>query len=77
MNQMFFGASKISTTLTIRNINTTHDLMFYGAATTKNTEGNYISSITINYTPDTSELVENIISSKPSNSNIVKGNLVL
>ena len=42
----------------------------YGAATSTGAQ------ITVNYTKDTSSLVDSMIETKSSNSNVVKGSLV-
>jgi len=71
MTQMFTGSQNINTTLTIRNSSTIYNGMFVGDTATA--EG---SQITLNYTNATSSLVDDMIASKPSNSNVVKGSLV-
>ena len=71
MNSLFNGSSKLTTTITIRNPNVTHYSMMFGGAANSNG-----AKITVNYTSATSTLVDNMIATKSSNSNVVKGNLV-
>ena len=71
MNMMFGWCSKLSLTITIRNVNSsTYSQMFDGAAKASG------AIITVNYTNDTSTLVDNMIATKSDNSNVVKGSLV-
>jgi len=71
MTNLFHCASNIKTTLTIKNSNTTYENMFgknsWHAATSEGAQ------IILNYTNDTSSLVDNMIASKPANSNVEKG----
>ena len=69
MAHMFLGCSKLTTTITIRGNVTDYIGMFSGAATE---EG---AKITVNYTSETSTLVDDMITKKTSNSNVVKGTL--
>ena len=67
---MFAGCSKLTTTISIMNANVTADnykYMFYNAATDPNAQ------ITVNYIADASTLVDSMIATKSSNSNVVKG----
>ena len=68
MGMMFYDCSKLTTTINIMNANVTaYSSMFSGAAT------NSGSQITVNYLADASTLVDNMIATKSSNSNVVKG----
>ena len=72
MTWMLMGAGSDSaqfvTTITIRNPNIiAYADMFYGVATKSG------SKITVNYTSETEALVEQMIATKSSNSNVVKG----
>ena len=70
MVYMFRSCSNLNTTITIKNSNTTYTNIFYNTATA---EG---AKITVNYINDTSSLVDNMIATKPNNSNVVKGVLI-
>ena len=70
MNHMFDGCSKLTTTINIMNANITYGYMFQGAATASG------AKITVNYTSATSSLVDSMIATKSSNSNVVKGSLI-
>ncbi len=71
MNGMFSSCSKLSTTITIRGTKCTEYInMFLSAATESGAQ------ITINYTEDASTLVNQMIATKSSNSNVVKGSVV-
>ena len=71
MSYMFSGCSKLTTTINIMNANVTdYDYMFSGAATDAN------AKITVNYIADASTLVNNMIATKSSSSNVVKGNQI-
>ena len=75
MNYMFknagYNSIKLNTSITISNPNiTVYHYMFNGVATKSG------SKIIVNYTKDTEELVEKMIATKSSNSNVVKGALV-
>jgi len=65
---MFHNCSKLTTTINIMNANVTnYGYMFLGAATDPN------AKITVNYIADASTLVDNMIATKSSNSNVIKG----
>ena len=72
MRNMFWSAgsnsNKFETTMTIRNPNTSMYTGMFKYATTKTG-----SKITLNYTSATSSLVDKMIATKSSNSNVVKG----
>ena len=71
MGYMFYGCSKLTTTINIKNAGTTTcTYMFSGAATASG------AKITVNYTSATSSLVDSMIATKSSNSNVVKGSLI-
>ena len=68
MSGMFWNCSKLITTINIMNANVTnYKYMFIDVATDPN------AKITINYIADASTLVDNMIATKSSNSNVVKG----
>ena len=68
MSEMFDGCSSLTTTINIMNANVTaYSSMFSHAATANG------SQITVNYIASASTLVDNMIATKPSNSNVVKG----
>ena len=68
MEQMFIGCSKLQTQINIMNAGITNYVqMFSGAATDRN------AKITVNYIAAASTLVDNMIATKSSNSNVVKG----
>ena len=68
MYRMFTGCSSLTTTINIMNVGvTSYDNMFYNAAT------NNGAKITVNYIADASALVDNMIATKSSTSNVVKG----
>ena len=68
---MFNGCSQLTTTITITNPNLTgYNAMFTDASTIEGT------NITVNYIESTSNLVDLLIATKSSNSNVVKGTLV-
>ena len=68
MSSMFEYSSFMNTSLTIKNPNTSNfSNMFADAATRTN------SIITLNYTSATSDLVDQMIATKSSTSNVVKG----
>ena len=68
MSSMFNNCPKLTTTIDIMNANvTSYSSMFGSAATSSN------AKITVNYTADASTLVDNMIATKSSNSNVVKG----
>ena len=67
---IFEGCKKLQTEITIMNPNVTEEnykIMFNGAATDPN------AKIIVNYTSETETLVDNMIKTKSSNSNVVKG----
>ena len=67
-NGMFYNCSKLITTINIMNANVTNYTgMFSGAATDPNAQ------ITVNYIAAASTLVDSMIATKSSNSNVVKG----
>ncbi len=71
MGWMFYSCSKLTTTINIMSANTTYYMyMFQGAATASGVK------ITVNYTSATSSLVDSMIATKSSNSNVVKGSLI-
>jgi hypothetical protein len=74
MSYMFYetgyNSTKLNTSITIKNPNTTYYKMFYGVVTK---EG---SQITVNYTSKTSSLVDKMIATKTEGANVVKGDLV-
>ena len=73
MSNMFYRCSKLTTTINITNANVSADsykYMFSGAATDPNAQ------ITVNYIADASTLVDSMIATKSSNSNIVKGSQI-
>ena len=68
---MFAGCTNINTSINILNsTNTDYTGMFSNAATEAN------AKITVNYIADASTLVDNMIATKSSNSNVVKGNQI-
>lgn len=75
---MFAGCEKLTTTITIRGTKCTsfkeegniYNNMFRNAATSDGAQ------ITVNYTADASDLVDQMIATKSSNSNVVKGSVV-
>ena len=68
---MFYYCDKPITTITISNPNiTSYDTMFNNAAT------NDGASIKINYITENSNLVNQMIAIKSSNSNVVKSKLI-
>ena len=68
---MFTDCGKLTTTINIMNPNvTSYSDMFKNAATV---EGSQIKE---NYITETSDLVDQMIATKSSNSNVVKGELI-
>lgn len=68
MDRMFEGCASLKTTLNITNSSLTDIILFNGAATNEGAQ------ITINYTTETSDLVDRMIAIKtPASTNIVKG----
>ena len=67
---MFYKCNKLTTTINIMNASITssnYSYMFNNAATDSN------ALITVNYIADASSLVDSMIATKSSNSNVVKG----
>ena len=71
ISSMLSNCYKLTTTINIRNnsIISYSDAFNYAAT-------NATSQITVNYTEESSDLVDLIIATKSSNSNVVKGNLI-
>ena len=68
MGSMFKRCSSLTTTINIMNANVSdYSSMFFDAATASG------SKITVNYIASASTLVDNMIATKSSNSNVVKG----
>ena len=68
MGYMFYNCSSLTTTINIMSTGVTdYGYMFNLAATASGAQ------ITVNYIADASTLVDNMIATKSSNSNIVKG----
>ena len=68
MSCMFMGCSALTTTINIMNANVSeYSNMFIDAATANG------SQITVNYIASASTLADNMIATKSSNSNVVKG----
>ena len=68
MSGMFWNCKKLQTQINIMNANITgYKIVFYNAATDPN------AKITVNYIADASTIVDSMIATKSSNSNIVKG----
>ncbi len=68
LSGMFYNCSKLITTINIMNANVTNYTgMFSDAATDPN------AKIIVNYIADASTLVDNMIATKSSNSNVIKG----
>ena len=70
MTRMFEDCSYLTTEITIIGNTTSYSGMFGGASTKAG------SLITVNYTAETSDLVDAMIATKSANSNVVKGQLV-
>ena len=71
MYGMFENCSSLTTTINIMNSNVTdYEFMFSSAATASG------SKITVNYIASASTLVDNMIASKSSNSNVIKGSII-
>ena len=71
MSNMFNNCLSLTTIINIMNANVSiYGQMFSGAAT------NSGSQITVNYIADASTLVDNMIATKSSNSNVVKGSII-
>ena len=68
MEEMFFYCESLTTTINIMNANVAdYSSMFLAAATASG------SKITVNYIADASTLVDDMIATKSSNSNVIKG----
>ena len=71
MHRMFQNCSKLTTTINIMNANvTSYSSMFGSVAIDPN------AKITVNYIADASTLVDSMIATKSSNSNVVKGSQI-
>ena len=71
MNWMFRNCSSLTITINIMNADVTnYSYMFYNAATASG------SKITVNYIASASTLVDNMIATKSSNSNVIKGSII-
>ena len=72
MSSMFretgYNSTKLNTSITIRNPNTTEYTNMFQEVATKTG-----SQITVNYTSETGDLVDRMIATKWSNSNVIKG----
>ena len=71
MMYMFYDCRILTTTINIMNANVTnYSSMFYRAATASG------SKITVNYTSSASTIVDNMIATKSSKSNVIKGSII-
>jgi hypothetical protein len=74
MDSMFektgYNSTVLNTSITIRNPHVSYSYMFLYVATKEGTQ------ITVNYTSDTESIIDNIIDTKSTDSNVVKGSLV-
>ena len=71
MKYMFHGCSALTTTINIMNPSLTdYSYIFY------NTSINSNAQVTVNYIESASTLVDNMIATKSSNSNVIKGNII-
>ena len=70
MYGMFYKCESLTTTINIMNVNTSYSMTFYNVATASG------SKITVNYITAASTLVDKMIATKSSNSNVVKGNII-
>ena len=71
MASMFYSCSKLTTTINIMNTSVTnYDSMFCSVATDSN------AKIVVNYIADASDLVDKMIATKTSKSNVVKGSQI-
>ena len=71
MEYMFYKCESLTTTINIMNANVSnYTNMFFKAATASG------SKITVNYIASASTLVDNMIKTKSSNSNVVKGSII-
>jgi len=71
MDYMFSNSDKLTTTINIKNPNLVNYIKMFSGAATK--DG---AQITVNYTTETSGLVDRMIATKSENSNVVKGSLI-
>ena len=71
MSSMFYDCRMLTTTIPILENNVTDYSYMFSNAATKNG-----AKITVNYTQETSSLVDNMIATKSTNSNVVKGSQV-
>jgi surface protein len=69
--EMGLNSTKLNTSITIRNPNTTSYSFMFRYVATK--EG---SQVTVNYTSETSALVDKMIATKSSGANVVKGKCI-
>ena len=71
MEYMFYKCESLTTTINIMNANVSnYTNMFFKAATASD------SKITVNYIADAYTLVDNMIATKSSNSNVIKGSII-
>ena len=71
MERMFYNCSSLTTTINIMNANiTNYETMFLNSSTNQGTQ------ITVDYITYASTLVDNMIATKASNSNVVKGSII-
>ena len=70
MEYMFYNCSKVQTEINIMSSNITYTNMFVNASLDSN------AKIIVNYISDASTLVNNMIATKSSSSNVVKGNQI-
>ena len=71
MYYMFYNCSSLTTTINILNANVNdYSKMFLNSATKSG------SQITVNYIASASTLVDNMIATKSSNSNVIKGSII-
>ncbi len=70
MNDMFYECNDLITTITMRGTNCTK---YYAFTYSASSEG---AQITINYTEDASDLVDQMIATVSSKSNVIKGSVV-
>ena len=67
-----YNSTEINTSITISNPDVlSYDSMFYNFVTKDG------SKLTVNYTSETSDLVDRMIATKSSNSNVVKGKMII
>ena len=71
MSSMFYNCRMLTTTISILGNNVTNYRYMFSNAATQNG-----AKITVNYTSETSSLVDNMIATKSTNSNVVKGSQV-